>query len=414
MSWIRVKFPINLIGVISFKKIILGLTYALFITEIYAAVILLTWFAVVKFIDRPDLRANVLLSSNDLPYGISFLSAGPSKKMPINADPHLIFYPLDLRFGENKYWHDMPPKRDTLNIVMLGGSTIEGDGALNQEGTVASQLGTYLNARRAENCLKVKIINEGTSGYHAKQQYFLLTYALIPHLKPENIDLVINIDGVNDFLGWTSSRTADSFNQFSRFMSTRELEARSVMQEFFIKGKVEQRNWVESFYKSTFSGRLALSLYSSLSTKKKFDVDVFGHHADLSKFEVSITERANNYLYWKKLTDITLSGMGIQSMQVLQPYIGFKKSLTTYEDAIRNADPRFPKIFWTKFDEYYHLVRQEIPDHKFLIDLSTFYANDPESSFVDHVHYTPRAQVNLAAKLGAMISPKLPCKVNIH
>ena len=66
---------------------------------------------------------------------------------------------------------------------MFGGSTIEGDGALSQEKTIAAQLERLLNENRSNKCYPVKVFNEGISGYQAKQQFNLPANTVLPRVE---------------------------------------------------------------------------------------------------------------------------------------------------------------------------------------------------------------------------------------
>ena len=53
--------------------------------------------------------------------------------------------------------------------------------------------------------LPVKVFNEGISGYQSKQQFNLLFNAVLPRVR-DDIDMVVSVDGVNDFLSYVSNR----------------------------------------------------------------------------------------------------------------------------------------------------------------------------------------------------------------
>ncbi len=392
---------------LNLKKSTLLLLIIIIITEILSGVILVLWIYFLKGIDRIDLREKIALYSNQMPYGLQFNKTDVISKV-INADPHLIYYPPDLRFGEYKSWLKKIPI-ETINIIILGGSTVEGDGAIDQESTIAKQLENYLNERQNASCKKIKVLNEGISGYHAKQQYFLLTYGLIPQLGIENIAMVINLDGVNDYLGWASKRVNNSKHPFAEKLGTRELYARAVMQEFLTTGKVNRVNWVQKFYNSTLTTKLALSLYNTLFGVK-VDTDSFGYRANMMLFEFDIEQRVEDYLYWKKMTEITLKGMDIKSYQIVQPYIKYKLNLTNKEKGIRENDSRYPNEMWINFDKYYSILRNKIKDFNFIIDLSNFFENESDEVYIDHVHYNSTSQKKLAKKIDELIAKELPCK----
>lgn len=401
----------------SLKKLLIEAVKVVLILEITSAALLIGWILACKVLDKNESRYKIQLFKNDLPYGIASPDNEYKSRISFNSDPHLTYYSPDLRFGESKWWllaNAQQEAEKTINIIMLGGSTVEGDGANNQEETLPAQLESYLNKNRSSSCLKIRVLNEGISGYHAKQQYLLLVYALIPQLNRKNIQMVINFDGVNDFLGWGSERDIENQSQhpFTQRLGTRELAVKSVLQEFFTTGQVKNRwgvPWLRNFYKATFTGRFVLSLHDSLLNQKN-DIDLFGQRDNLSIYTVPLGTRIEDYLYWKKLMDSTLSASDIKSVQILQPYIGYKKYPTPDEKKYREFDSRFPKIFWENFDAYYNQLRKSIKHSNVVTDLSDFHINERNEVYIDHVHYNPAAQKKIAEYIGNMVRNKLPCQ----
>lgn len=392
---------------INLKNLILNTAQVIIVTEFLAAFVLISWIIVLKHIDRTDLRMNVMLFTNDLPYGLNNLIFKQKSKLDFEADPHLVFYSTNLRFGEHKDWIKNRLDNKTFNIIIVGGSTVHGDGARSRDYTIAAQLENYLNINKLGGCRRIKVINEGISGYHAKSQYFLLTYGLIPYINPNNINMVISLDGVNDFLGWTSNRKKNESHPFIEQLGTRELESKAVMDKYFTGDKAVN---AAQFYKLTFVGRLALSIYDTIFIKQKGVVDIFGHRPDLSKFEPSIEERVNSYLYWKRLTNSTLNEFKIKSYQFVQPYIGYKRDLTEFEYSIRNKNDKFTETFWKNFDTYYNNIIQKTKSIDYMINISDLFQEKKEELFIDHVHYTEYAQKIIASKIGEILIKEINCK----
>lgn len=87
----------------------------------------------------------------------------------------------------------VPKPEDTFRIVVYGGSTTWGTGALLDEQTIPAQLESYLREQYDGN-LQVEVINAGESGYVSTQELIFLVIEGV-YLHP---DLVIFYDGVND------------------------------------------------------------------------------------------------------------------------------------------------------------------------------------------------------------------------
>ena len=75
-------------------------------------------------------------------------------------------------------------------VIILGGSTVEGDGAED----ISSNLASHLKKRLSKRISNIEVINAGVGGYRSRQQ--LLYY--ITELYLYNPDLVIFYDGWND------------------------------------------------------------------------------------------------------------------------------------------------------------------------------------------------------------------------
>lgn len=102
------------------------------------------------------------------------------------------------RYG---FFHNGDPDRDlsgkppgTFRIVMLGGSTVAGDGASSSGTTIAAQLEQFLNATGDRSGRRYEVVNAGAPGYVSAQESILFDLELV-HYAP---DMVITLDGWND------------------------------------------------------------------------------------------------------------------------------------------------------------------------------------------------------------------------
>jgi len=388
--------------------------YVILFIEIVSALGLVFLVATSNIIsNNPQKRKAIFFNRNDFPHPILSIKKIKSKieNLTLVSDPNFGYYIPKLRFGGERKWLTNPESlKKNINIFMFGGSTIEGDGALSQEKTIAAQLERLLNENRSNKCYPVKVFNEGISGYQVKQQFNLLTNAVLPRVR-NDIDMVVSVDGVNDFLSYVSQRK-NIKSPFHKTMSTRELEITSIGQEFLKNQSVKNRsNYLLNISKNTFLGKLSLSLQRLTSKSSQNNLeDIYGHRADLSKIEFKINDRSDNYIYYIELEKKLLDSLKIRNYRFFQPYISYKKILSEEEIYIRNRSSIYPKIFWDSFDQFYSKVRSDLPNYQNVIDISNLFSENQEQLFIDHVHYNPKGQSIIASEIRKYIYKSLPCK----
>ena len=390
--------------------------YVLLFIEFISASGLIILVATTKIISPdPQKRKAILFNKNDFPHPILSINKLKLKiqnnNMAFVSDPNFGYYLPKLRFGEDRKWLTNPESlKKNVNIFMFGGSTIEGDGAKSQENTVASQLEKLLNENRSDECYPIKVFNEGISGYQAKQQFNLLFNAVLPRVR-KDIDMVVTVDGVNDFLSYVSLRKKIK-SPFNETLSTRELEMTSIGQEFLEKQSVNSRSdFLLNISKNTFLGKLSLSLQRLTSKSAQNNLqDLCGHKADLSKIQFKIKERSDNYIYYIELEKKLLDSLNIENFRFIQPYISYKKNLSDEEIKIRNKLAIYPRVFWDSFDRYYSQVISDLPNYQNVIDISNLFSENKEQLFVDNVHYNPEGQLIIASEIRKNIYKFLPCK----
>ncbi len=390
--------------------------YVLLFIELISASALIILVATTKIINpNPQKRKAILFNKNDFPHPILSINKIKLKvqnnTMPFVSDPNFGYYMPKLRFGGDKKWLTNPESlKNNINIFIFGGSTIEGDGARSQENTIASQLERILNENRSDKCYPIKVFNEGTSGYHSKQQFNLLINAVLPRVR-KDIDMVVSVDGINDFLSYVSQRKKIK-SPFNDTLSTREIEMTSIGQEFLENQSVKSRsNFLLNISKNTFLGKLSLSLQRLTSKSAQDNLqDIWGHKADLSKIQFKIKERSDNYIYYIELEKKLLDSLNIQNFRFIQPYISYKKTLSDEEITIRNKLAIYPSVFWDSFDRYYSQVISDLPNYQNVIDISNLFSENQEQLFIDHVHYNPEGQLIIASEIRKNIYKFLPCK----
>ncbi len=92
--------------------------------------------------------------------------------------------------GDFNFFYNKEKQDDLYRVIILGGSTVEGDGAED----ISSNLASHLKKRLSKRISNIEVINAGVGGYRSRQQ--LLYY--ITELYLYNPDLVIFYDGWND------------------------------------------------------------------------------------------------------------------------------------------------------------------------------------------------------------------------
>lgn len=79
-------------------------------------------------------------------------------------------------------------------ILLLGGSSVAGDGASDNRETISSQLERQLNATTGDSGLQYQVLNFGLRGGYTGSEVMTFLMQLV-HLQP---DMVISLDGFND------------------------------------------------------------------------------------------------------------------------------------------------------------------------------------------------------------------------
>ena len=377
------------------------LIYALVVVEISSAAVILCLLFYSKLYN-PDLRDKVVFYKSDIPHPV-FHSA--DKPLPVSSHPNFLYYPINQRFGGSRLWLKDPLSlSQTVNVVLLGGSTVEGDGASSEQTTIAKRLEFFLNEERPVGCAPVRVLNEGISGFTRKQQFLLLTTGLLPKIGSQ-IDTVVNFDGVNDFLAFVSDRRSVA-SPFHDLMSTRELEVTSLLDEFLSTGKVAYRN---PPLRKRYAGRLWQS-FQNLSNGSHQQTDDFGHTADLGVVTLNVDSRVASYLYYGRITSEILEANKISYVEVLQPYIRYKKNKSPVERINRIASSKYPRKFWELFDRYYEKLDKNFSGRVDRINMSNLFLRFDKEAFTDHVHYTDDGQDLIGEALAEKIKGIVPCR----
>lgn len=253
------------------------------------------------------------------------------------------------------------PGSKPIRIFFLGGSTMFGIGVTDTE-TIPAQL---INICKEKNItVNIEVFNYGIPAYYSYQELMLLTQLLF---NKQEIDIVIFMDGLNDFKGLNASRQRIPFLNF-RYSKT-----------------FEEMNTVFS------NPRLIDS-----SNKYTMTVDP----DSLQSYSLSSTL---NYL------------SVIGSVQQLSKVFGFKpfffvQPVPYYNYPEKKSDTRCDKAPTPQFDLIYPLLKKESQLGKYdgLCYIGDLLETKPDNPFIDAIHYTPSMNKRIAAAILEKIQPALP------
>ncbi len=113
-----------------------------------------------------------------------------------NVVAHMPGYPNFLETDRYGFIHngiDLEIEKETYNIFVTGGSTVEGRGSTSNSNTIAANLEKILKKKADRK--NVRVINAGFSGDTTYQELTRIFGYLIPNFK---VDMVISISGRND------------------------------------------------------------------------------------------------------------------------------------------------------------------------------------------------------------------------
>lgn len=247
-----------------------------------------------------------------------------------------------------------------IRIFFFGGSTMFGSAVTNTE-TIPAQ---FINICKEKKIpANIEVFNYGVPAYYSYQELLLLCQLLFQKLHP---DIVIFMDGLNDFKGLNASRQQVPFLNF-RYAKT-----------------FEDMNTIFS------NPRLIDS-----SNKYTMTVDP----DSLQSYALSSTL---NYL------------SVIGSVQQLSKAFGFKpfffvQPVPYYNYPEKNSDTRCDKAPTPQFDLIYPLLKKEAQLGKYdgLCYIGDLLETKPDNPFIDAIHYTPNMNKRIAVTIFEKIQPAL-------
>ncbi|MFC1593819.1 SGNH/GDSL hydrolase family protein [Candidatus Omnitrophota bacterium] len=318
-------------------------------------------------------------------------------------DPNLGWYDQEKRFGQARF--ELPKKTSQeYRVFILGGSTVDGTGARNEDESIAKRLEYYLNQSNSFSEKNVVVYNEGISGYYSKQELILLATKILPFQEP---DMVIVLDGVNDFIDHTVSKISLD-RIYSKTWHFRELQHTKAMDSLTTpKGAfLNAANWACAFFiKKTYLGNFydfvyrkltgspngLLGLFLILNPQLEPSHEIPGYISDYYIENVfmmkNLCEGQNARFYWFP-----------------QPTLFLKHNLTQKESEIFET---YSKDFWNNFSSFYdttlNKARSRFGKSTFFCDLTTSLSTFEPTAYIDVCHYSPEGQDAIAKFMTAYI-----------
>ena len=277
---------------------------------------------------------------------------------------------------------------DTYRVIVLGGSTVMGQGAPRPSQNIVGMLRKSVHERglRGTNDRRIEFINAGVDDYNSTQEYLYLVSDLL-RFKP---DMVIVYDGWND-----THRKYDS----SPFRHPRI--TRRVAQSTSIVGSTRllAANLVYFF---TFSNyRLGMvELPWSMFRKLSSDVNAPAFSLDPRFDSQNMKSYRQNRRAFLALADDELS-----VALFLQPLVGTDDRLLSAEEKASWWWPRLDEAFGNRIPFYEH-ARQILADlkrkdqsngHRCIADLSHSLTGVSETVYADSGHLLPKGNEIVAS-----------------
>jgi hypothetical protein len=239
----------------------------------------------------------------------------------------------------NAYFN--PSSKDTIDIYFFGGSTIFGFN-LSDEETIPSQfVKRYQQAH--PNGKSIRVRNFGTPTYYSYQELMLFTNLVY---KGERPDIVVFLDGVNDF--WFAKASYYNQSYFSYIM-------RQVFsQDLLTTGKFKFKDTADQLFKDPTNIPL-----------QQFNDTLIAHY-------VGTVRNA------KMMADL----IGARSYFFCQP-------VPFYKYPNQTKDPICFKDQHTRYDYIYPIIEKKADSIPGLTFLGNMLQNETGYPFVDGLHYSP-------------------------
>lgn len=353
-----------------------------------------------------------LFVSPDVPLGslLPHPIFSPIAIEPSEFDPNLGWYPPTEMFGRRR--QELPPKTpNEVRVFLLGGSTVWGEGAEREDQTIAKRLEVYLNSAEGKRRLggTAHVYNEGVRGYYSKQELILLITKVIPFQQP---DLVIILDGVNDFIVNAVHKPhidrpySDAWH-FWELQLTRSLDSITSP----IGAMTNAAVWtVLGSIRNTFIGNfIDQGVRLKLPPKRKFGLVqrlVMGltRRVQLEPTHPVSEEARRYYLGNMAMVKHICEGARARFFWFAQPALFLKAKKTSGETISYNRH----REFWSHMRSFYEMTfKREAPANfgagGVFHDISDSLTLVEGTAYVDQFHYAPAAQDVIARRIAEAI-----------
>ena len=249
----------------------------------------------------------------------------------------------------NAYYN--PQSKDTIDIYFFGGSTIFGFNLADEE-TIPSQF-VKLYQQKNPNGKSIRVRNFGTPTYYSFQELMLFTNLVF---KGERPDMVVFLDGVNDF--WFAKASYYNQSYFSFIM-------RQVFsQDLLTTGKFNFKDTADRMFRDPENIPL-----------KQFNDTLIAHYF-------------SNIRNAKMMADL----IGARSYFFCQP-VPFYKYPNQQKDPICFKDQN------TRYDYIYPQIEKNVDSIPGLIFLGNMLEQETGYPFVDGLHYSPAFSKKIVEKM---------------
>ncbi|MCC6711071.1 MAG: SGNH/GDSL hydrolase family protein [Candidatus Pacebacteria bacterium] len=278
-------------------------------------------------------------------------------------------------------------EKESIRIVLLGGSSVWGQGSTSNETTIAGYLEEKLNKYFTGK--KVEVLNLGQPGYVSTQE-FLMWRELVDY-EP---DLVIHYGVFNDIYAGMIGRPNSNLAGINEQILTSEkmaVVASLIKEEFYnLLSRSKAFNYFEFQFKRKFSKvNLNQTDLTSLTEENLL---------------VSINEYLKNVGFIEELS----KKEDIPVLFVFQPSIFLGKKTLTEEEifVVDSFEKNYPtaKEF---FEKSYKQLQENFLLKDNVIDGSGFYDEYENNLYIDHVHTSDEGYKIVAEKLFPFILSKL-------
>ena len=235
-----------------------------------------------------------------------------------------------------------------------------GSGVTDTE-TISSQ---FINICQENNlATNIEVFNYGVPAYYSYQELMLLTQLLY---NKKQTDIVVFLDGLNDFLGLNASRQKIPFLNF-RYSKT-----------------FEDMN-------SIFSNPRLID--SSLSYTMKYQEDSLQSYSHSS---------VSNYFSFIEAAQQLSKAFSFKPFFFIQP-------VPYYDYPNKEKDTRCDKTVFPQYSIIYPILKTEAQSGKFanLYYIGGLLLTNPENPFIDLFHYTPAMNKRIAATMFQKLRPVL-------